>query len=256
MIEVKNLYFSYDWKKEVLKNINFSIKDSEIIAILGPNGSGKTTLLKCINFILKPQRGNVYLNGGNIYKMGRKEIAKNISYVPQEHKDFYPYKVLDFILFGRTPHIGTFSTPNRQDIMKCLEIIKLLKIEHLSDRIYNQLSGGEKRLCLIARALATEAKILLLDEPTAHLDIKNEIEVLSCIKNLSRQKNLTIVMTLHNPSLALQIADRVVVLKDGRIIDDGPVEKIITEKNIEEIYSCKVSLFKTDKGSFIFSRIM
>lgn len=255
MIKIEELCFSYDKKRDVLKDINILIKEGEIVSLLGPNGSGKTTLLKCINSILIPTKGNIYFNGDNILKMKRNIIAKNIAYVPQEHKNSFPYKVLDVVLLGRTPYIGLFSQPKKEDIEKCRNVLKFLGIEHLSERIYTQLSGGEKKLCLIARALTTEAKVLLLDEPTAHLDIRYETEVLNCIKELTTEKKLTVVMTLHNPNLALLISDKIILLKEGEIIAEGVPEDIITEENIKNVYSCDVSFFKQDERTYIFPKM-
>lgn len=255
MIEIKNLYFSYDKKREVLKGINMSTKEGEIVSILGPNGSGKTTLLKCINLILTPNKGEIYLNGENILKMKRSVLAQNISYVPQEHKNSFPYTVLDVVLMGRAPYVGLFSSPKKKDLEKAREVLNFLGIQYLSEKIYTQLSGGEKKLCLIARALSTEPKVILLDEPTAHLDIKHKAEVLNCIKKLTKKKKMTVIMTLHDPNLAFLISDRVVVLKDGEIIACGKPEYIITEENIKNIYSCDVSFLKNDKKIYIYPTV-
>ncbi len=256
MIDIKGVYFSYDKKRDILKNINLSIKEGEITSILGPNGSGKTTLLKCINSILLPYKGEIYLDGNNVLKMRRDEIAKNIAYVPQEHKISFPYKVLDVIVLGRTPYIGLFSQPKKEDIKKCYEVLNFLNIEYLSEKVYTQISGGERKLCLIARALATDARVLLLDEPTANLDIKHETEVLNCIKKLTKEKKLTVIMTLHNVNLASLISDKIVLLKEGEIITCGEPKYVITEENIKNVYSCDDVLFLKDSGKiYIYPKV-
>lgn len=255
MINVEGLCFSYDKRREVLKEISISIKEGEIVSLLGPNGSGKTTLLKCINSIFAPTKGNIYFNGDNVLKMKRNTVAKNISYIPQEHKNSFPYKVIDVVLLGRAPYIGLFSQPKREDMKKCYDVLNFLGMEHLSERIYTQLSGGEKKLCLIARALTTEAKALLLDEPTTHLDIRHEAEVLNCIKELTKNKKLTVIMTLHNPNLAGLVSDKIILLKDGKIISEGPPKETITEENIKNVYSCDVSFFKHGEITYISPKI-
>lgn len=255
MITVEKLYFSYDKKSEILKNINISIKKGEVVSLLGPNGSGKTTLLKCINSLLMPTKGAVYINEKNVSLMKRHEVARYVSYVPQEHRTSFPYTVMDVVLLGRVPYIGLFSNPKSSDIEKCYEILNSIGISYLAERVYTQISGGERKLCLIARALCSEAEVLLLDEPTSNLDMKHQIDVLHIIKKLSQSKGLTVLMTLHDPNLAILSADRAFLLKEGRIIFEGQAKDVITREKIENTYGCQV-LSVTEKGmTFIHPQI-
>lgn len=255
MITIEDLCFSYDKKTEILSKINIFIKKGEVVSLLGPNGSGKTTLLKCINSLLKPTKGAVYVNGEGVSLMKRYEVARYISYVPQEHRTSFPYTVMDVVLLGRVPYIGLFSTPKSADVEKCHELLNSLGISHLAERIYTQISGGERKLCLIARALCSEAKVLLLDEPTSNLDMKHQTDVLHIIKELSQKKGLTVLMTLHDPNLAMLTADRAFLLKGGSIIFEGEAKDIITKEKIENTYECQV-LSVSEKGmTFIYPQV-
>lgn len=255
MIQVKNVWFSYDGKTDILKDITFSVSPGEIVTILGPNGSGKTTMLKCIDQIIKPYKGEIYFCDKNLLTLERKEISKLISYVPQESKITFPYSVLDIILLGRTPHIGMFSLPKKEDVEKVIEVMKFLNILHLKDKMYTKLSGGERKMCLIARALVTDAKVMLLDEPTAFLDIKHEYEVLNCIKKLTLERKLIIIMTLHNPNIASFISDRILLMRNGSIVLEGSPGEIINEENIKKFYDCEIFTVSYNDRKFIFPKI-
>lgn len=255
MIDVKGLCFSYDKKAEILKNINISIQKGEIVALLGPNGSGKTTLLKCINSLLRPTKGIVYVNGKDVSLMKRHEVARYVSYVPQEHRTSFPYTVMDVVLLGRVPYIGLFSTPKNADVQMCYELLNSIGIAYLAERIYTQISGGERKLCLLARALCSEAEVLILDEPTSNLDMKHQTDVLHIIKGLSREKGLTVLMTLHDPNLAMLTADKAFLLRDGGIIFEGNAKNTITREKIEETYGCPVSAISDGGMIFIYPKI-
>ncbi len=255
MIAVEELCFSYDKKTDLLKNINFSINKGEIVSLLGPNGSGKTTLLKCINSILKPLKGSICINGKDVSLMKRDEIARYVSYVPQEHRTSFPYTVLDVVLLGRAPYIGLFSTPKSADVEKCYELLNTIGISYLAERIYTKISGGERKLTLIARALCSQAEILLLDEPTSNLDMKHQTDVLGTIKELAAKEGLTVLMTVHDPNLAMLASDRAVLLKHGNIIFTGDVKDVITTENIEYVYGCQVQSISKNNLNFICPQI-
>lgn len=254
IIDVDELWFSYDQQRDVLKNINLSMHRGEIIAFLGPNGSGKTTLLKCLNMLLEPKSGGVYLNGTNIAEMKRADIAKIVSYVPQDHKPTFPYSVIDVVMLGRSPHIGILSVPKKEDILMSYEMLNALGIGHLSERLYTEISGGERKLCFIARSLNSSPRVLIMDEPTAYLDIKHQTEVLNHISELAK-KGITVIMTLHDPNLATLIADRVVLLKEGEIIKEGIPAKVVTAETIKETYDCEVLSVKYGQKEFICPKI-
>ncbi|MEM1670708.1 MAG: ABC transporter ATP-binding protein [Archaeoglobaceae archaeon] len=239
-----------------LDSLNLSLNGGGIFAPLSPNGCGKSTLLKCINKILKPFAGVVLLDGKEILKMEEKEVSKLFGYVPQDHKPPFPYKVIDFVLLGRTPHIGLFSTPSKRDYEIAMESLRIVGIESFADRAYTELSGGERQLVLIARALASEAKILLLDEPTAHLDFKNTHRVLETIRRLVKERNLSAIITLHDPNLAQKYGDRIALVHNRKIECIGFPEEIITEELIRRVYGVEVELLSTNGFRFVVPKVV
>ncbi len=247
VLEVKGLRFAYRGElKFVLDGIEMKLNDGEILVLLGPNGCGKTTLLKCINRLLKPIEGAVLVEDRNLIEMNERDIAKTIAYVPQHQKLPFPYKVLEFVLLGRAPHIGLFSAPRARDYEIAIEALKLLGIENLADRFYTELSGGERQLVLIARALASEAKILLLDEPTAHLDFKNTHRVLGTLRKIIKERGLSAIITLHDPNLAQRYGDKVAVVQNGRIFKYGLPKEIIDSELIKIVYGIEAFVLNFD----------
>jgi len=255
VLEVRELRFAYR-KDLVLDGVNLNLNAGEILVLLGPNGCGKSTLLKCINKILKPFGGVVLLDGKEILKMEEKEVSKLFGYVPQDHKPPFPYKVIDFVLLGRTPHIGLFSTPSKRDYEIAMESLRIVGIESFADRAYTELSGGERQLVLIARALASEAKILLLDEPTAHLDFKNTHRVLETIRRLVKERNLSTIITLHDPNLAQRYGDRIALVHNRKIECIGFPEEVITEELIRRVYGVEVELLSTNGFRFVVPKVV
>lgn len=253
MIRVNNLFFKYNLndQKYILNNISFSIPQGKLVTILGPNGSGKTTVIKNIEKLLSPIKGAIYIDGKNIQKFKYKEISKKISYVHQQHKINFPFKVIDIVLMGRNPELKNFAIPNLYDVQKAVDALKQLGIEKIKDREYDKISGGQLQLVLLARALCTNAKIFLLDEPTAHLDFKNQIFILKKIKNLAKEKQLTVIITLHDPNLAYFFSDRIILLKDGKIISYGDTDIVVTEENLERLYDIKIEIIKFNGKKFI-----
>lgn len=245
MLEVKGLRFSYG-KREILKDIAFSIGEGESLFILGPNGSGKTTLLKCLNLILKP-KGSVYLDGLNLKELSPKEVAKLLGYVPQRG-EVSPLTVFDAVLMGRRPYIGWGA--GDEDMRIAEEAIRLLRIEHLALRRLNELSGGELQLVLIARAFAQEPKYLLLDEPTNNLDIRNQTDVMRLVRDAVKCKGMSAIVTVHDVNLALSYADKVLVLKDGEIYALGD-RWVINERLLFEVYGIKAEIFRFDGRAVI-----
>ncbi len=236
---VDSVRFSYD-SVEVLKGVSFKLEHSEILGIVGPNGSGKTTLLKCINTILKPKQGEILLNDKKISSLKRTEIAKIFGYVPQNSNHDTTLTVFEIVLMGRRPYVAWWCS--EKDIEKVWQILKMLGIEHLAMRKISELSGGEKQRVLIARALAQEAKILLLDEPTSNLDLKHQIEVMDLIKTLIKENGLAAVTVLHDLNIAAKYCDKLIMMKEGRIYAAGDIDSVLTEQNIKEVYGVTVSV--------------
>lgn len=239
ILNINGLSFSYK-SNPVLNNIDFSLEKGEILAILGPNGVGKTTLLKCINSILRIDKGSIIINEKEIQNLSVMQIAKQISYVAQSN-DTCRVTAFDAILLGRNPHLKWKTSTN--DIKKVNSVIKKLNIEHLALKYLNQMSGGELQKVSIARAFVQETELLLLDEPTSNLDLKNLTEVMELIKKVVKEHNVAAIMTMHDLNTALRYADKYIFLKEGEIYGAGEVEDI---KNsiIEEVYQTSVELIR------------
>jgi len=256
MIEVKDLHF---WHKgediPILKRIEFKASPQEVTVILGPNGSGKTTLFKCILGLWEARKGEVFINGRSIRTMGRGEVAKNVAIVPQDHEPPFPYSVFDVVLLGRIAHVGLLSSPSRRDKEAARGALEALGIERLADRPYTKISGGERQLVLIARCLAQEAPVMLLDEPTAHLDFRNQVMVLTKVKSIAKEKGLVVLMTLHDPNLALLFSDQVLLLNGGEVVARGGPKEVITEENIRRVYGLDVAFISQDGMELICPKV-
>jgi len=243
MLKAKNLYFSYG-KTEVLKDISFHVKNGQMCGLFGPNGSGKTTLFKsCLNF-LKYNKGKVIVDGEDVKNKSVEEMAKLVAYVPQEHKPPFPYLVKEVVLMGRTPHLGGIFGICDEDKHRAIDALKLLGILELANKPYDQLSGGQRQLVLIARAVAQETKLLFLDEPTSSLDFSNQILIWNILKKIAKQGTAIFACT-HNPNHILWFCDNVIVLNKGRIIANGNPKSSINMETLNKIYEgvCDVKNF-------------
>ncbi|MCP8307387.1 MAG: ABC transporter ATP-binding protein [archaeon] len=221
---------------KVLEKIVFSVEGGEFVGVLGPNGSGKTTLLKTIGRILKPQVGTILLDDIDVYVMKAIEMAKKVAVVPQDTSVTFDFTALDLVLMGRNPHIGLFETETKEDLAIAKKAMELTNIWHLADRKVSELSGGERQRVIIARALAQEPKVLLLDEPTSHLDINYQIEIMDLLRELCKKKKLIILAVFHDFNLAARYCDSAILLNEGRIISIGPIDTILTDENIEKAF--------------------
>jgi len=227
-IRIRDVEFSYA-SVPILKNICMEVAESEILGIIGPNGAGKSTLLRCIDRILSPQKGTIYLNEQDISKMSRLEIAKRMGYIPQSTTQVFPATVFETVLMGRRPHISWRC--NERDVEKVLEVLHLLDLEGLAMRDINELSGGQQQKVFIARALVQEPDVLLLDEPTSNLDIKHQLEVMDIIKEIARKRGISAIMAIHDLNLAARYADRLIMMKDGMIYAAGEHFSVLTPEN-------------------------
>ncbi|WP_246582737.1 ABC transporter ATP-binding protein [Clostridium mobile] len=234
-VKLKNLCSGYGNNK-IINNINLEVALGDSLCILGPNGAGKTTLFKTVLGFIKPIEGEVLVNEKDIFKISRKELAKIIAYVPQVHVQPFSYTVLDVVLMGRTPYIGNFSSPSLKDKLSAEEILYKLNIYNLRDKIYTEISGGEKQLVLIGRALAQESQVLIMDEPTSNLDFGNQIRVLEHVKSLVKEDNIALVMTTHHPNHAFICSNKVALMDKGSIIKYGSKEEVLTEGNLKSLY--------------------
>ncbi|MBC7087570.1 MAG: ABC transporter ATP-binding protein [Tissierellales bacterium] len=239
IIELKNIEFGYG-KTKVLKSIDLNVEKGEFLSIIGPNGAGKSTLLKTINNIFDEYDGNISIYGKNLKDYKRKELARIVSFVPQETYLDFEFSVEELIFMGRYPFQNRFKTDTINDYEICYKAMTLTNTLEIKDRLITQISGGERQRTLIAKALAQDPKIILLDEPTSHLDINHQIEVLEILKELNKTKDLTIITVLHDLNLASRYSDKLVLLKDGKILKTGSAQEVLTVSNIENAYNMNV----------------
>lgn len=248
MLEVHNACFHYDSNGcSGFREVSFSLKTGQVMCVLGPNGCGKTTMLKCLLGLLRLQAGSVWLDGREISQMTRSAVARIVGYIPQTHQPAFPFTVLDTVLVGRAPHLGFLQSPGEKDIEIARSAIEALGITHLSSKPYSQLSGGEKQLATFARVLTQRPALLLMDEPTSHLDFGNQIKVLNLVQELA-STGMPIIMTSHFPDHAFLTSSKVAIMKQGRFLDFGPPEKVITEDNMQQIYGVKVKVMDVDSS--------
>ena len=238
-IEIKNLSFGYDKSRLVLDNINLTFAPNTITSILGPNGSGKTTTLKLILGLMKPASGDIFIHGTNLNEIPLKERAKLMAYVPQKHNAVFDYKVIDVCAMGRAAYSGVFSSASHKDIDIAMESLEKMRIAHLSDKPYTQISGGEQQMVLIARALTQQAKILILDEPVTGLDYGNQIRLLKTLRDLANE-GITCIKTTHYPEHALWTSGQAIFMKKGRVLVSGPTLDIINTENLKSIYDTEI----------------
>lgn len=244
-LEVDNVTFSYDGKRNIFEDISFTVGKGEVFCILGPNGTGKSTLLRCLCNLYKLNKGNIRIDGRDISRMGPASLAKKIGFIPQIHTPTFPYTVLEVVLMGRTPHLNMIATPSENDYRIAEQAIKTVNIEYIKDSPYTELSGGQMQMVLMARVLAQEPEILLLDEPTSHLDVGNQIHTIEMIKMLS-SKGLSLVMTSHYPDHAFISSHKVGIMKDRKFIAMGMADDVVTEQNLREIYGVGIKIVQLD----------
>jgi iron complex transport system ATP-binding protein len=239
-LTINKLSFNYTGI-QVLKDVEMEVGLGEMLSIVGPNGSGKSTLLKCINRILKTQQNTVLIDGKDASKLNLKELSKVMGYVPQSSTSTFPFTVFDVVLMGRKPYIQWNLSERDNEIVA--EMLDFLGIGELSMRYFNELSGGEQQKVIVARALAQQPQILLLDEPTSSLDIKHQLEILCMLRSLTQSKERSVIVTMHDLNLASRFSDRMIMLKQGKIFASGTPESVLTEENIKKVYgiSCKVT---------------
>jgi len=238
-LKMKNVEFNYG-SVPVLTRVCFELAQSEMLGIVGPNGAGKSTLIRCINRILNPQKGYILLDEKKITEMHRMELAKKMGYIPQSTSQTFPATVFDTVLLGRRPHIGWRSS--EEDNEKVLDVLELMDIEDLAMRDINELSGGQEQRVYIARALAQEPEVLLLDEPTSNLDIQHQLEVMEIIKDLVMNKGISAIMAVHDLNLASRYTDRVIIMKEGKIFDAGNPSDVLTPENIRSVYNVEAKV--------------
>ncbi|MBK9529827.1 MAG: ABC transporter ATP-binding protein [Acidobacteria bacterium] len=241
MLTIKEISVSYG-NRAVLRDVSFELGDGQIIVLLGANGAGKTTLIKALNGTLPISAGEINLNEQPLTSISRREIAKNIAVVAQENETRFPVTVLEFVLSGRFVHGGAFGWETDGDIRFAENALKDCDLAGYASRLMNELSGGERQRVVLARALATGAKILLLDEPTANLDLAHQAMMFRLVRERSRSCGASAVVITHDLNLAAEFADEILLLKDGRIAAKGAPSEVLTAENIDDVFGVKVLL--------------
>ncbi len=241
-IQVKDLSYAYG-KHKVLEHISFEAQEGEFLSLLGPNGAGKSTLFRCMLGLLSPNEGEVLADGIPVSSMSPSALAQKIAYIPQSHDPVFHYSVYDMVLMGTTAQRGVFSPPGREQEEVVAEALRRLQLFDLRDRSYRTLSGGERQLVLIARAMVQKAKILLMDEPSASLDFGNRIRVMERVKELCRE-GYCVIQTTHDPEQAYLYSDTILALRDGKVLAHGKPRDIFREDLISALYGVEVELYE------------
>ena len=247
MLEVKALAFGFPGRS-VGRDVSFSLGRGEVMCVLGPNGGGKTTLFRTILGLLQSQAGSIHLDGNALQSLSRVEIARLAGYVPQEHAGYFAFTVREFVLMGRTAHLGAFSVPAKKDREVADRVLESLAISALAERPITEISGGERQLALLARALAQEPKLLVLDEPTAGLDFGNQVRVLERMSQLAAS-GIAILFSSHDPDHAFLCAQRALLLARGRVLEIGAPAQVIRPDTLERLYGVSVQVLRLANGS-------
>jgi len=243
ILEAREVDFSY-YDGLVIKSVSLGLKKRDIVGLIGPNGSGKTTLLRILSGFLPPKSGRVCLSGRDLGEMSRRDIARLIAVVPQELEMLFSFSVWEMVMMGRTPHARRLLGAGRHDREVVERVMERVGIQYLAQRPFQELSGGERQKVIVAMALAQEPDILLLDEPTVHLDINHQVEVLELLRRLNGESGLTVLATMHDLNLAALYFDKLVLLNEGEIVSHGTPEEVLQEAHIRQVFEASVEIQK------------
>ena len=250
MLEVKDLAFGFPGRT-IGRGIGFTLGAGEMMCVLGPNGGGKTTLFRTLLGLLEKHSGAITLQNESLENLSRAEIARRVGYVPQGHAAYFAFTVREFVLMGRTAHLGSFASPGKNDLQVANQALESLGIAALAERPVTEISGGERQLALVARALAQQPRLLVLDEPTAGLDFGNQVRVLERISNLSG-KGISILFSSHHPDHAFMCAGRALLLAEGRALEIGPPQEVIRADTLQRLYGVPAQVLATEAGVHAF----
>ena len=253
-LKTEDAHFSYDGE-EALAGVTLEVERGRYVSLIGPNGAGKTTLLRLISGVLEPSRGKVEILGRDAAELTRREMARRVAVVPQETAIIFPFTAEEVVLMGRFPHLSPYGFESAGDLAVAREAMRLTETEAFAERAIQDLSGGERRRVIIARALAQEADILLLDEPTAFLDIKHQVEITALVQRLKKERDLTVVAASHDLNLAAAFSDTLVLLRRGKVFACGPPDQVVREEVLSEAYGTGVYVGEWEEGRFVAPRI-
>ncbi len=249
VINARQLSYSYGHLRG-LEDVSFSVQQGDFFIIIGPNGSGKTTLLKCISGILRPRTGRLEILGAAVQGYSRKSLARSIALVPQTAPVDFPFTVTEVVLMGRSPHLGILGVEHQQDLERARQAMDFTGVASLAHRRLDQLSGGERQRVMIARAICQGPRIILLDEPTASLDLAHQVRVMDLMERLRHEKKVTILMSSHDINLAALYGNRLMLLKEGHVVSIGPPAEVLTFQTLEAAYGCPLLVDKSPLGDF------
>jgi len=249
-LNVNGVCFCYG-SREILHDVELEAKSGEVLAVIGANGAGKSTLIRCINRILKPQKGTVFLDGKELSSFTAKERACMLGYVPQTAKDVFSLNVMETVLMGRKPHISWGV--GKKDLKIVNSILLRMGLKQFVERYLYELSGGERQKVLIARALAQEPEVLLLDEPTSNLDVRHQLEVMELIQSIAREQKKCVIIVVHDLNLAARFADKILMLKGGVVFAAGKAQDVLTTENIKDVYGVDSMIINTKLGPYVIT---
>jgi len=241
LMKLENISFAYE-TLPVLRDLSISIRENDFIGLIGPNGSGKSTLLKIMGALLKPDSGSIQFKESLLSRINKKLFAQSVSWIPQDHPMVFPFRVSEIVLMGRHPYLSPLSFESEEDFEITRRAMETTMTSQFADRYFNEISGGEKQRVMIASALAQNPEMMLLDEPTASLDLKYQIQILSILKNLNAEHKMTLIMAMHDLNLASKFCNRLILVNEGQIVRDGTPEQVLEKNILEQVYGIEVDL--------------
>jgi iron complex transport system ATP-binding protein len=250
IIEGENIRFSYDGV-EVLKGLSISLRKERMVGLLGANGAGKSTLLRILTGILNPKSGRLLYGGKELTRLDKREIAKRIAYIPQDSTFGFPFSVQEVVLMGRAPYVGRFEFERERDLQIAISAMETVGISHLKDRPITEISGGEKQLASLARALAQEPEVMVLDEPATFLDVKHKTRIMKLLRSLKSERGISVIAATHDVFSALFYFDEIIMLKDGRIFAEGSVEEVLKQEVLTAVYGIEVTVRRENGRIFV-----